>query len=75
MQCFAATTTSEVRSIILKCPHKSCDLDTFPICLLKRYIEQIIYHITTIIDMSMQDGVVSDYFKQALVNPLIKNKI
>ena len=68
LQCFTPTTTSEVRTIILKCPNKSCDIDTFPVCLLKRCIEQLIHHISTIINMSMQDGVVSDDFKQALVN-------
>ena len=59
--------TGEVRTIILKCPNKSRDLDPFPIYLLKRCIK-------TTINMSMQDGVVPDDFNQALVNPLIKKQ-
>jgi len=40
----------------------------------KHCIDQLIHPITTIINMSMQDGVVPEDFKQGLVNPLIKNK-
>jgi len=35
----------------------------------------MIHPITTIVNMSVKDGVVPDVFKQALVNPLIKYKI
>ena len=50
LQCFfTPTTTSEVRTIILKCPNKSCDLEPFPIYLLKRCINQLIHPLTTIV--------------------------
>ena len=67
LQCFTPATTSEVCIIILKCPNKSCDLDPFPTLLLKHCIDLLI-RTATIINMSMQDGVVLDDFKQALVN-------
>ena len=66
--------TSEVRSIILKSTNASCDLDPFPTRLLKHYIDDLIVHITAIINLSMQDGVVPHDFKQALVTPHIKKK-
>ena len=42
--------------------------------LLKSCIDQLIFPITTIINLSMQSGVVPQDFKQALVNPLIKKQ-
>ena len=74
MNQFTPTTTSEVRSIILKSTNASCDLDPFPTRLLKHYIDDLIIPITAIINLSMQDGVVPHAFKQALVTPLIKKK-
>ena len=74
MNQFTPTTTSEVRSIILKSTNASCDLDPFPTRLLKHYIDNIIVPITAIINLSMHDGVVPHDFKQALVTPLIKKK-
>ena len=68
MDQFTPTTTSEVRSIILKSTNASCDLDPFPTRLLKHYIDDLIVPITAIINLSMRD------FKQALVTPLIKRK-
>ena len=62
-----------VRHRNLKCPNKSRDRDSFSEVLLKRCIDQLIHPITTIINMSMQDGVIPDDFKQA-VNSLIKNQ-
>ena len=47
-----------------------CDIDPFSKCLLKRCIDKLIHPITTIINMSMQNGVVPDDFKHALVNRL-----
>ena len=74
MDQFTPTTTSEVRSIILKSTNASCDLDRFPTRLLKHYIDDLIVPITAIINLSMRDGVVPHDFKQALVTPLIKKK-
>ena len=74
MDQFTHTTTSEVRSIILKSTNASCDLDPFPTRLLKHYIDDLIVPITAIINLSMREGVVPPDFKQALVTPLIKKK-
>ena len=74
MNQFTPTTTSEVRSIILKSTNASCDLDPFPARLLKHYIDDLIIPITAIINLSTQYGVVPHAFKQAIVTPLIKKK-
>ena len=74
MDQFTQSTTSEVRSIILKSTNASCDLDPFPTRLLKHYIIDLIGPITAIISLSMREGVVPPDFKQALVTPLIKKK-
>ena len=74
MNQFAPTTTSEVRTIILKSTNASCDLDPFPTRLLKQCIDDLIVPITAIINLSMREGVVPPAFKQALVTPLIKKK-
>ena len=73
LQCFTPATTSE-DLIIIKKSNKSCDLDSFPTLLLKSCINQLIFPITTIINLSMQGGVVPRDFKEALVNPLIKKQ-
>ena len=74
MNQFTTTTTIEVQSIILKSTNASCDIDPFPTCLLKHYINDLIIPITAIINLSMRDGVVPHDFKQALVTPIIKKK-
>ena len=74
MDQFAPTTTSEVRTIILKSTNASCDLDPFPTRLLKQCIDDLIVPITAIINLSMREGVVPPDLKQALVTPLIKKK-
>ena len=74
MDQFTHTTTSEVRSIILKSTNASCDLDPFPTRLLNHYIADLIVPITAIINLSMREGVVPPNFKQALVTPIIKKK-
>ena len=74
MDQFTHTTTSEVRSIILKSTNASCDLDPFPTRLLKHYIDDLIVPITAIINLSTREGVVPPDFEQALVTPLIKKK-
>ena len=74
MDQFTPTTTSEVRSNILKSTNASCDLDPFPALLFRHYIDDLIVPITAIINLSTREGVVPPDLKQALVTPLIKKK-
>ena len=54
LQCFTPATTNGVLIIIKKSPNKSCDLDPFPTLLLKSCIDQHVFPITTIINLSLQ---------------------
>ena len=67
LRCFTPATTSEVLVIKKKSPNKLCDLDPFPTLLLKSCINQLIFPITTIINLSIKGGVVPQDFKKALV--------
>ena len=69
---FDDVTEDEVKSLIFKSPSKHCDLYPLPTMLLKNCIDELIPHITHILNVSLQTGSVPDCFKYALVNPLIK---
>ena len=69
---FVPVTQEDVRSIILSAPHKTCSLDPIPTPLLIRHLDSLIEFITSIINESLQSGVVPSVFKHALVTPLLK---
>ena len=47
-------------------------LDTIPTFLLKSCLDVLIHPITTIINMSLSEGIFPETFKQATVRPLLK---
>ena len=55
-----------------KAPNKSCELDYIPIWFMKKCGDGIIPSMTSIINMSLESGVVPGCFKEALVRPLLK---
>ena len=61
-----------VKSIILKAPLKSCDLDPISNSLFSICVDDLIPSITSIINKSLMDGSVPACFKSALVTPLLK---
>ena len=61
-----------VKSIILKAPIKSCDLDPIPTSLFSECIDDLIPSITSIIKKSLIAGSVPACFKSALLTPLFK---
>ena len=69
---FHSVSTDDVRNIIMSSPTKSCTLDPWPTFLVKEYIDILIQPITTIVNLSLSEGVVIDKFKSAVVTPLIK---
>ena len=75
LQSFTPATTNEVSLLLKNYHNKSCDLDPFSTLLLKSCIGQLIFPITTIINISMQSGFAPRDFKQALVILLLKNKL
>ena len=61
-----------VKSIILKAPIKSCDLDPIPTSLFSKCVDDLIPSITSMVNKSLIDGSVPACFKSALVTPLLK---
>ena len=69
---FTPATMQEVEKLITRSPAKSCGLDPVPTWLLKQHAECLVPIITSIVNMSLADGVFPDQFKTAHVCPLIK---
>ena len=69
---FRSLSPAEIRTVIVKSPAKSCDLDPIPTRLLKQCSESIIPAITMIVNQSLKSSVVPSVFKAAHVRPLLK---
>ena len=69
---FDLTNETEIKKLILDSPTKHCDLDPLPTNLLKQCISDLLPAIVSIINESLQSGVVPICFKNALVKPLLK---
>jgi len=69
---FQALTENQVQKLVMQSPSKSCQLDPLPTWLLKGCLVELLPIITSIVNSSMQSGVVPDRLKAALVRPLLK---
>ena len=58
--------------MILATPNKSCELDTILTDPLKHVLPCILKLITDIVNLSLDDGVFPDTFKEALIKLLLK---
>ena len=65
-------TQDEIGKIISKSPTKSCLLDPLPTFLTKECIDTLLPSITKLVNCSLDEGLVPDGFKKAIVTPLIK---
>ena len=74
LDCFAPTTVEEVRQIISRSPTSTCDLDAIPTWLLKDSLDATISHLVVVINSSLEEGLVPDEMKQALLRPLLKKR-
>ena len=72
LTCFRLATHDDIRQLVSKAPTKSCELDSMPIWLLKQCGDGIIPSMNSIINMSLESGVVPGCFKKALVRPMLK---
>ena len=61
-----------VESLMKSTLSKSCELDPVPTKLLKTNISILAYPVVCIINKSLQDGIVCDEMKEALLRPLLK---
>lgn len=69
---FVPASQAEVRRLVLSSPSKSCDLDPIPTTLLKDCIDILVTPITSIVNLSLLEGVFPACFKTAHVSPLLK---
>ena len=69
---FTQVTQDEIGKIINKSPTKSCLLDPLPTFLIKECIDILLPPITKLVNCSLQEGLVPDGLKKAVVTPLVK---
>ena len=66
---FRLATHDDTRQMVSKAPPKSCELDSIQTWLLKQCGDGIIPSMTSVINMSLESGVVPGCFKKAVVRP------
>ena len=71
-QQFESMTEVEVSNIIYNMCSKSCELDAIPTILLKQILPDVIGVITKIINLSLTTGAFSQFWKTAVIHPLLK---
>lgn len=69
---FKPVTPEEIEKIIMSSPPKSCPLDPIPTTLLVQCLDSLLDIITSIVNQSLQTGIVPTCFKEAIVAPLLK---
>ena len=69
---FIELTQNEVRSIIMKCANKTCNLDTLSTWLVKDNVDAVLPCITDIVNSSLRGGIFPKMMKQAIVTPILK---
>ena len=69
---FQTTTEEEVINIIRSMPTKSCESDIIPTKLLKQILNKLSTVITSIVNLSLTEGVFANDWKSAIVRPLLK---
>ena len=69
---FTPATEADILKLIKASPTKSCNLDPIPTWLLKDYVEVLVSAITTIVNLSVTNGVVPEDLKVAHITPLLK---
>ena len=69
---FEPVTTDELRRIIMSSPPKSCVLDVMPTWLLKCSLDAQIMFLLSLVNNSLEKGVVICSTKEAIVTPLLK---
>ena len=69
---FMEATEAEIRNIIKLSLVKSCELDPLPTWLLMESIAESVLLITNIVDMSLQESMIPESLKTALILPLLK---
>ena len=58
--------------IVMKSASKSCELDPIPTFLLKQSMDVVLPVLTDIVNASLTESTVPQYFRQVIVRPLLK---
>ena len=69
---FKPYTNEEIEEIIKPMPVTTCKSDVIPTQVLKGVLPLIITPLTTLINLSLQEGVFAESWKMVIVHPLIK---
>jgi len=72
---FPSATIEEVEAVIHRSSSKSCDLDPLPTTLLKLCLPELSATLLSIINHSLNTGVVPSHFKKARVTPVPKLRV
>ena len=73
MQSFMPVFSGDISSIISSSPAKHCELYPFPMTMLKENLGAFSGKIANTVNTTLQQGVVSEILKEALLKPLIKS--
>jgi hypothetical protein len=69
---FTLASPDEVRSTILSSSDASCTLDVIPTFLLKSCLDTLLDPITSLVNLSLTEGIFPTAFKHAIVTPKLK---
>ena len=72
MSKFDWVTESEVVRCIRSMASKSCELDAIPTTILKQVLDTVIGPITTIVNVSLENGIFASKWKTTIVHPILK---
>ena len=72
---FIPASLTEIHKLISASESKQCPLDSIPTFLLKLCFNELGPIIPNLVNLSLSEGIFSSSFKQALVQPLLKNHL
>ena len=72
MNTFKDLTEDEIRKLISEMNTTSSELDILPTKVLKMYLHELLSSITSLVNLSLREGVFPSKWKQAIVKPLLK---
>ena len=72
MSKFERVTGSEVAKCIRSMASKSCELDAIPTTIFKQLLNTVIDPITSIVNVSLENGILASKWKTAIVHPILK---
>ena len=72
LETFNVLSESDVRDIILASAKRTCALDPFPTHLVIQCLDVLLPVLTSMVNLSLQNGEFADNWKEALVLPILK---